>query len=118
MLGKSEPLDKVAETAKDIGASKKQLRQIAKELGREIRQVDGQWVYVKPKQSAKVIAKSMAGLPDMVSGKAGYELLRQAGFELDENDPADRWKVAKARKLAGFEVQGSANDGLWVKTGK
>jgi hypothetical protein len=118
MLGKAEPLAIVGKTASEIGVRNNQLRQIAKELGREIRRVDGQWVDVKARQSAKAIAKSMAGLPDRVSGKAGYELLRQAGFELDENDPADRWKVARARKLAGFEVEGSANDSVWVKTRK
>jgi hypothetical protein len=118
MLDQAQPLDKVAKTAKSIGVSKKALRQIANELGRDIRQVDGQWVDVKPKQSAKAIAKRMAGLPSPVPAKVGYELLRQAGFQLDENDPADRWKVARARKLAGLEVQGSANDSIWVRTKK
>jgi len=80
--------------------------------------VDGQWVDVKPKQSAKAIAKWMASLPCSVPAKVGYELLRQAGFELDENDSTNRWKVARARKLAGFEVEGSANDSVWVKTRK
>ena len=118
MLDQAQPLDKVAKTAKSIGVSKKALRQIAKELGRDIGQVDGQWVDVKPKQSAKAIAKWMASLPCSVPAKVGYELLRQAGFELDENDSTNRWKVARARKLAGFEVEGSANDSVWVKTRK